>query len=223
MTAKTTARTIASGVAGTILGVPAVIIAGIPAHIATRAQANNPDVARFQRLHAEITYDLAKILQTLNLPTTSANHVYLQRQIDKYLRPGIGDSVLDSVTQLFNFFNNPAKLHHWSYGGWESRREAGGVYMYLAFGHATVGGDGGGFPDAKIRISPKAFCLPDTVLAGVMLHEATHWVLETLDHAYDTTFFPGHGNLKELSAGLHFSNADNWRIFYQKMRKHFRA
>ncbi len=199
---------------------PALILGAIPVGIASGLQAHRPDVARFNRLYAEITADLKHILTTLDKNHNDDNNVYLRRQIDKYLRPGVDDSVKTSVTQLYDFFKNPAMRAHWSYSGWENPKEAGGTLLWLGMGHATV--DGASFPGGLIRIAPKAFCLPDSTLSGIMLHEATHWVLGTRDHAYDTTFFPGHDNLKELGVGLHFSNADNWRIFYQKMRKKFR-
>ncbi len=90
----------------------------------------------------------------------------------------------------------------------------------MAFGHTVANGLVQS-PGSKIRIAPKAFHLTDSVLAGVMLHEATHFVLNTDDIAYDAAFFPGHDDLKELARGEHYRNADNWRIFYQKMRKKF--
>jgi hypothetical protein len=218
VTVKTVGRSVANVALG-VLALPVALVAAVPVGVLSRSQAKNPDVARFNRLYGEIRADLQAILLTLGAADNDANKVYLLRQIGKYLRPGADDSVATSVRQLFDFFNTPVG-NMWSYGGWENRTEAGGTILWLGMGYATK--NGAAFPGSRIRISPKAFCLGDNTLSGVMLHEATHWVLATEDYAYDTTFFPGHDNLKELAPGLHFSNADNWRIFYQKMRKKLR-
>jgi hypothetical protein len=50
-----------------------------------------------------------------------------------------------------------------------------------------------------------------------MVHEATHFALGTQDIFYNA--FTRHSVMQELPDGA--SNADNWRIFYQKMSEQF--
>ena len=44
----------------------------------------------------------------------------------------------------------------------------------------------------------KSWLLSDTTFAGVMFHEATHFVLGTDDIVYDNPISPTHNRLKQL-------------------------
>lgn len=171
--------------------------------------------ARFNRLHKEIWEDLSYILEVMERPAGDPDRVYLKRQVDKYLRPYSNGHLKRDLDKLRNFFAPGPSMANWSFTGSEPWK---GIFLYFAFAHSPIGAEKG----MTIRISPKAFCLTDTVLSGVMLHEATHFRLSTRDIAYDNSVWIGHEKLKELADGEHYQNADNWRIFYQKMRKYRR-
>ena len=178
---------------------------------------------RLDRLIDEIRYDLLFCRRIINHPNANGrDYKYITRQIDKFLKPdkvpGISkkNRLTIDLDKLINFFgpNCPA---NWSFKGFENLREQG-LKIFLANGHSPIRGHVGD----TIRIAPKAFLFSDTILAGIMLHEATHFVLETSDHRYDNVFFPGHGHLKSLFESRCYENADSWRIFYQKIRVHRR-
>lgn len=90
--------------------------------------------------------------------------------------------------------------------------------LALAFGHAETLGGG------DIRLNHKMFLLPDAVAAGVMVHEASHAVLQTQDIKYEL----GSGgyysvlNTRNVAQDERYKNADNWRMFYQKIRQQTR-
>nr|WP_315392895.1 hypothetical protein [uncultured Duganella sp.] len=219
-TAKSVGRAIGSVAVG-IVALPFALAAAVPVSIASIGLANCPHTSRFKRLHKEIGEDLKRIDKIRKEPSNGLREYY-DRQVSKYLRPNeqVVESLGIDLKNLIDFFQDPKNDAKWSYTGMESPGKHG-LLLFMAFGHATVDGISLG-ADAGIRIAPKAFCLTDQVLSGVMLHEATHFVLGTRDIAYDTSTWIGHERLKELARGEHYRNADNWRIFYQKMRKKFR-
>lgn len=177
------------------------------------------DTAKFNRLKREIGEDLGRMITAIGEPAASANRVYVDRQIDKYLKPrrrDVFDPVKRDLEVLRDLFTDKGdRLPTWSYQGLQWGPS---VKFFFAFGYSPINGAKGG----EIRIEPKCNVLTDKIAAGVMLHEATHFALGTVDHKYDNFAYPGHDRLKELPADKCYENADNWRIFYQKMRSHFR-
>jgi hypothetical protein len=219
VTAKAAGRNVASVLIGAVAS-PFIAASLIPVAIGSSILANFPHASRFWRLHREIGEDLAQIDLIRRTPG-HRHRAYYQRQLDKYLRPNehFVDSWEKDLPKLLDFFVNAQYRENWSFSGMNSPCSHG-LGCFVAFGYAPVNGQTQSCSSA-IRIAPKAFHLPNSTLSGVMLHEATHFVLGTDDIAYDATFFPGHDDLKELARGEHYRNADNWRIFYQKMRKRF--
>lgn len=217
VTAKAVGRRVGEAFFGVVVGAIAVV----PVAIGSVGLAISPHTSRFRRVHTEIGEDLTQ-LELISRTPAHAKHAYFLRQVNKYLRPNEQptDTLQMDLATLRDFFVNPVNNNRWSISGMESPC-AHGFCLFMAFGHARINGLFEG-ADEVIRIAPKAFCLPNTILSGIMLHEATHFVLRTDDIAYDTTTWPGHEGLKELAVGEHYNNADNWRIFYQKMRKHLR-
>ncbi|ADV84589.1 hypothetical protein [Terriglobus saanensis] len=150
---------------------------------------------------------------------------YLDRQVGKYLKPLTNSEVREHIQDLMQALQIPPLLNVPDGSGavpykkpvWDTEGDGPEHLDWrtrVAFGWASVGKMGG----HKIRITKRAFLLfSDTTLRGVMLHEATHFALDTDDIHYSS--FHLNSVLKDLPNG--HKNADNWRIFYQKMSKHF--
>lgn len=221
VTAKDFGRTLGKAAVVT-LATPFAVAGVVPVAIASVVLANAPNASRFWRLHAEIGADLTQIRAIMDDPQ-HVHHAYCLRQVTKYLNPAWPVQVKNKVTKLAEFFDKTGQATEgskkWSFSGMEP--PTAGAKMFFSFGHSPRNGRLDKSDDF-IRIAPKAFCLTDKVLAGVMLHEATHFENGTVDHAYDTNCWFGHEELKELSPDKRFENADNWRIFYQKMRMKLR-
>ncbi len=154
-----------------------------------------------------------------------ASRAYLQRQIGKYLKPLTSNGFRTQATKLMTALQIPALLNVADDAGaipgkkpnWDT--EGVGTdhvnwKLNLGGGWAVKGMMGG----VKIRINQKAFWMfPELTLRGVMVHEATHFALDTDDIHYST--FTRNSVMQALDNGS--DNADNWRIFYQKMSEHF--
>jgi hypothetical protein len=150
---------------------------------------------------------------------------YLKRQIEKYLKPLDNRQFLDEVRKLIVALQIPPLLNAAGNAGaatyrkpnWDTEGDgAEHVNWKLTFaGGWTDRGKMGGL---SIRITQKAFLIfPELTLRGVMVHEATHFALDTEDIHYYT--FTRNSVMKNLVNGS--QNADNWRIFYQKMSEYF--
>jgi hypothetical protein len=171
--------------------------------------------AKIDVLRAQIAADLDVIL-AIHDDAQHADNGYLTQQIQAFLpKPLMVAGDLKKLRDLF--LGAVAPQPAWHYSGLEY---GGSFKMFLAFAHSPRGGKN----KDQIRLSPKAFLLKDATLAGVMLHEATHFLLSTVDHVYDMNFLisDDHAKLLRLSNQEKYENADNWRIFYQRMRKKVR-
>jgi hypothetical protein len=187
---------------------------------------------REQKLTAmlpKIRNDLTKMVDLLtpglvaggNAATSQA---YLKQQIQKYLKPlDVGgqfvvfranvDSLILALQSppMLNVAKDTRPLQH-ERPNWDTEGDAADHMPW------TLSLGGGWAYRNKIRICEKAFVLfPELTLRGVMVHEATHFALGTQDIFYNT--FTRHSVMQDLPNGA--SNADNWRIFYQKMSEQF--
>lgn len=182
----------------------------------------------------KISKDIAKMEKLLPVPLIqnhgsftqkeSESRDYLYRQITKYLKPHGSVEFLKDIKLLKTVFSAnllvngkdddaiPGKRPNWDTEGLGLEHEP--WKFKLGGGWAQSAG----FAGKKIRINQKAFWLfPELTLRGVMVHEATHFTLDTTDTYYSS--FHQNSTLKNLADGN--KNADNWRIFYQKMSHHF--
>ena len=190
-------------------------------------------VQREQKLReslVKIRSDFAKMKDLLNPGLALGGkavdaRVYLERQIGKYLKPLTNAQFCTKVDTLMTALQSPPLLNvagnlgavSYTKPNWDTegdgpehvswKLQAGGGWAE----HGKMGG-------LKIRINEKAFWMfPDITLRGVMVHEATHFALDTDDTYYST--FTRNSVMKALDNGS--ENADNWRIFYQKMSEYF--
>jgi hypothetical protein len=155
----------------------------------------------------------------------AAQRTYLVRQVGKYLKPLNRVDFCQNVTALLKAFQHPPLLNSADDQGavlrtkpnWDTEGDGPehvSIKLRAGGGWAWLGKDGG----RKIRINQKSFVLfPRLTLRGIMVHEATHFVLDTEDIHYST--FTRNSVMQALENGS--ENADNWRIFYQKMSSHF--
>ena len=132
-----------------------------------------PDKRKVERLITEIAQDLAKVRAALPLPT-SADGVYLQRQIEKYLKPASTATLEEiwrgrlqmSLEKLHEFFADKANREKWKIGG-DAFKQQGSFMnrakLWAAFGYAKLGGNGQA--GEQIVIQGKAWLLPDKILA----------------------------------------------------------
>jgi hypothetical protein len=184
---------------------------------------------KLRRMLSIINNDLNRIL---NLRAASAmfggasttGQDYLELQIDKYLKPLSTVKFRGQMRRLLTAFegkpliNEPGDLNatpyrrpNWDTEGLEDDHVS--VQHKMGGGWTHMGKMGG----TKIRINQKAFWMfPELTLRGVMVHEATHYALDTEDIRYSS--FTRNRVMQELTNGS--ENADNWRIFYQKMSAH---
>jgi hypothetical protein len=184
---------------------------------------------KLRRMLSIVHNDLNRIL---NLRAASAvfggasttGQDYLERQIDKYLKPLSTVEFREQVRRLLIVFagkpliNEPGDVNatpyrrpNWDTEGLEDDHIS--VKFKMGGGWTQMGKLGG----TKIRINQKAFWLfPELTLRGVMVHEATHYALDTKDIHYSS--FTRNSVMQGLTNGS--ENADNWRIFYQKMSAH---
>lgn len=170
---------------------------------------------RFEKIKSQIGHDFSRMAQVLRLPDSSRDKTYIRSQADKYLTPPSLEILGRDISRLADVFNGTAmRLPTWSYEGFKAGPS---VKCFFAFGDAPIDGSHG----QAIRIQPKAFILPDSIFSGVIVHETTHFVLRTQDHAYDLD--PTHYRVKALPPAKRYENADNWRIFYQYVRAYFRG
>lgn len=152
---------------------------------------------------------------------------YLERQIAKYLKPLDTVEFREQIRTLLIAFEGepllnepgdgdaiPYKKPNWDTEGLEDDHVS--VQLQMGGGWTRQGKFGG----TKIRINQKAFWMfPERTLRGVMLHEVTHYALDTDDIHYSS--FSRNSVMQGLADGS--NNADNWRIFYQKMSAHMAA
>jgi hypothetical protein len=150
---------------------------------------------------------------------------YLIRQLGKYLKP-IDIAVparlvraqtdIEKLRVFFTAGTMAERLSNWYDGtGNEPARTGAAMHrlkLRMAFGWSPIPGG----PGDQIVMQKKAWILPQKIFDGVMVHESTHFVLATVDHEYDS-HRPGHAKLQGLDHDTRYANADNWRIFYQKM------
>jgi len=188
--------------------------------------------AKITQMLPKIRSDFDKILQLAKSPSVVdrkiiASRDYLNRQIGKYLKPldkseanfALEVNYLMVALQsppLLNAANNlgalPVKKPNWDTEG--DGVDHVPIMLQIGFGWSGRGNLGG----KRIRMNQKAFVmLPELTLRGVMVHEASHFSLSTKDIYYET--FTRHSKMQALANGK--NNADNWRIFYQKISKHF--
>lgn len=157
-------------------------------------------------------------------PKKSESRDYLYRQITKYLKPHGSVEFLKDIDLLKTVFSadhlvngNDDNAKSYTRPNWDTE----GIGLEHETWRFKLGGgwaEKGCFAGKKIRINQKAFWLfPELTLRGVMVHEATHFTLNTTDTYYSS--FHQNSTLKNLADGN--QNADNWRIFYQKMSHHF--
>jgi hypothetical protein len=184
---------------------------------------------KLRRMLSIIHNDLNRILN-LRAPSagfggaSTTSQDYLQRQIDKYLKPLDTLEFRDQVRTLLIVFRAPPLINEPGDGNAISYRRPNWdteglgddhvpVMYKMGGGWSHMGKHGG----TKIRINQKAFWMfPELTLRGVMVHEATHYALDTEDIHYSS--FTRNSVMQGLTNGSR--NADNWRIFYQKMSAH---
>jgi len=162
---------------------------------------------KFNRIKNEIASDLTRIHDLCG-----SGDEYLNKQSMYCLRVPQSDAYLKrDIKLLRNMFNGESRVQPtWSFNG---HKLGPSIMFFFAFAYSPINGSNGDV----IRIEQKAFTLPDKILSGVILHEATHFVLGTVDHVYNWPY-----NKFNKSTEV-YENADNWRIFYQRMRTYLRG
>src|SRR5688572_19103001 len=109
------------------------------------------DEVRFKRLKREVGEDLDSILEIYGWDAANIHRTYLQRQIDKYLKPPGRGGALDvfdrDIKILRDLFRDKgANLPTWDYGkNWGT---GGSFTLFMAFGYSPIYGTKG----QKIRL-----------------------------------------------------------------------
>ena len=168
---------------------------------------------RVTRIRPQVAKDLQRMVESFTKPTYS-DFQYLKHQAGKYLKPLNNDDdrweLRNALEELRKGFASQNLMRFDTGLSYQGKRS---VSLAIAFMHAPLGGGAG-----DIRVNNKAAVLSDAQFAGTLVHEATHMILKTVDVKYAITS----ARLKDLPPDDRFRNADNWRLFYQKMRSHFR-